>query len=289
MVAESLRQAGLGTTLSSSRSPFETLHSDNIEARWKKNIQRRLVNREYFWPPQWAKTRIQKLIMNSGRCVTKPSSVAIAGDVTVQVGGGDDSVAVGQSVMDFLDGYEYIEEVMIELNFPSAEISSRKAFVKWLFWSMHRLTDQAKMFCAEQFLLRYHGHRDWMVAASSESVIWMEGVSLSNGSAKEKAAILGGNSRSQSGPSSAQKKRKRSGESRSSSDKKDRSSNESKSRDRDRDPPKARISGTCDSRVDKRLSCRSERNGGDGKSCKYSHTCPRCPGEDHPASKCGKM
>ena len=244
------------------------------------------MNREYFWPPQWAKSRIQKLIMNSGRCVTKPNSVAIAGDVTVQVGGGDDSVAVGQSVMDFLDGYEYIEDVMSELHFPSEEIRSRKAFVKWLFWSMPRLTDQAKMFCAEQFLLRYHAHRDWMAAATSESVIWMEGVGLYNGSAKEKAHILGGGSRSQSSSSSTQRKRKRSSEGKSSSDRKDKSPS---SKSRDRDPPKARVSGTCDSRVDKRLSCRFERDGGDGKSCKYSHVCPRCPGEDHPATKCGKM
>ena len=277
-----MRQVGMGTHLAPPRSPFEALPSDSIEMRWKKKIQRSLSNREYFWPPQWAKSRIEQLVKNSARGVTKANSVAIAGDVTVQVGGGDDSVAVGQSVMDFLDGYDYIEDVMGELKFPAEEIRSRRAFVKWLFWTVPRLSDQARMHCAEQFLLRYHTHRDWPAAAAQETMIWMEGVTLSNGSLRDRAQIIGNSAKSRSG-SSSPKKRKRKGK--SQSDKKEKSSSESRSKD----PPKERVPGTCDSRTDKRFTCRFERDGGDGKGCKYKHSCPRCPGEDHPASKCGKM
>ena len=275
-----MRQAGIGTHPSLSRSPYEALPSDTVEIRWKKNIQRRLLNREYFWPPQWAKKRITALIQNSNRGMARQNTVALGSDVTVQVGGGDDSVKVGDSVMDFLDGYEYIEETMFELNFPTHEIYSRRKWVKWLFWTLPSLSDKGKMHCAEQFLLRYHAHQDWPAAAEKESIIWMEGISLSSKSSVGKA----GNG-TQASSSSPSRKRKRGERSKAQGDKKDsKSSSESK-----RDPPKGRVSGTCDSRVVKTISCRSERDGGDGSKCRFSHVCPRCPGENHPASACGKM
>ena len=274
-----MRQVGIGTLPSSSRSPFEALPSDTVEIRWRKNIQRRLVNREYFWPPQWAKKRITALIQNSNRGTARQSTVALAGDVTVQVGGGDDSVKVGESVMDFLDGYEYIEEVMIELCFPKDEVLSRRRWVKWLFWTLPSLTDRGKMHCAEQFLLRYHAHQDWPLAAEKESFIWMEGF-MSTSSRQG-----GGKSSSQASSSSPSRKRKRAGKSKTQSDKKD----SKESGEQRRDPPKDRIIGVCDSRVIKGITCRAERNGGDGSKCRFSHTCPRCPNENHPASACGKM
>ena len=135
VVAESFRQVGLtpGSLSSPRSSPFEPSSSDSIEMRWKKKLQRSLSLREYFWPPQWARVRLEKLTQNAARGITKPSTVNLAGDVTVQVGAGDDSVEVGASQMDFIDGFDYAVKIMTELNFSPSEIASRQEFVRWLF------------------------------------------------------------------------------------------------------------------------------------------------------------
>ena len=275
MVAEAFRQVGTIPGMSPlSRSPFEPSVSDSIDMRWKKKLQRSLSLREYFWPPQWARSRLDKLIQNAGKGITKPSTVSLAGDVSVQVGAGDDSVEVGNSPMDFLDGFEYACRVMLELDFDPLEIASRREFVRWLFWHPS-LNERARMFCAEKFLIRYHAHLNWMSAAKEESFIWMEGITMSHVSGSSKSG-------SKSSPKRNAKKRKP-GDGKQQQHSASKGKYQSRSKDSSekdkpasRATPEGRISGVCDSRVQKNISCRFERNGGDGSECMFSHTCPRC-------------
>ena len=288
VVAESLRQVGLTPgTLPSPRSPFEPSPSDSIELRWKKKLMKSLSLREYFWPPQWARNRLEKLIQNAGRGLTRPSTVSLAGDVTVQVGAGDESVEVGNSQMDFIDGFEYACQLMVELDFPPAEITARKDFVRWLFWHPS-LSEKARMVCAEKFLVRYHGHPNWSIAAKEETFIWMEGINLSSPAGGLRA---GSSSRQSSSPRRIARKRK--AQSQSAGDKKQAQSKQKDSSGKEksaaRAPPEGRIAGTCDSRVAKHIACRFEKNGGDGSECAFSHICPRCPNVNHSAASCGKM
>ena len=263
--------------------------------RWKKKLMKSLSLREYFWPPQWARSRIDKLVQNAGKNITKPSTVTLSGDVSVQVGAGDDSVEVGNSQMDFLDGFDYVCQVMQELQFDPQEIASRKEFVRWLFWHSS-LNEKARMACAEKFLIRYHTHPNWMVAAKEETFIWMEGINLTSGFSKSGGTSSGSKSspkrnvrkrRQGSGSANGQKHHQS-----SSRDKNHYRSKESSEREQSataRSPPEGRIQGVCDSRIQKGLSCRFERNGGDGSECRFSHVCPRCPGVNHSAAQCGKI
>ena len=207
----------------------------------------------------------------------------------MQVGAGDDSVEVGGSQMDFIDGFDYAVKIMTELNFSPSEIASRQEFVRWLFWHPS-LSEKARMICAEKFLVRYHAHPDWPKAAKEESFIWMEGVNMS--------LPPGGSRVSSSGSSLSPRRiaRKRKPKSHSAKDKgqsqakqKETSSREKSSSRDSRSPPEGCIPGTCDSRIAKHLTCRYERNGGDGSECAFSHTCPRCPNVNHSAANCGKI
>ena len=288
VVAEAFRQVGTlsGMSTLSPRSPFEPSVSDSIEMRWKKKLQRSLSLREYFWPPQWARSRLDKLIQNAGKGITKPSTVSLAGEVSVQVGAGDDSVEVGNSPMDFLDGFEYACRLMVEMDFDPLEIASRREFVRWLFWHPY-LSDKARMCCAEEFLIRYHAHLNWMSASKEESFIWMKGMAMSHVSSSSKS---GG----KPSPKRAAKKRKGDNKQQQQSSSRGKSFSRSKdSSEKDkpasRATPEGRISGVCDSRVQKNITCRFERNGGDGSECMFSHTCPRCPGVNHSAAHCGKL
>jgi len=247
----------------------------------RKKLLGNLSRREYFWPPHWAKSRIDRLIQLGGRSLTKASSVALGSDITVQVGNGDDSVPVGNTPMEFIDGFQYAVELMHELRFSSDEIASRQKWMKWMFWES-RLNDNAKMHCAELFLLKYHRHLDWAGAIGQESMIWMEGVGMTKND-----SILRKLSTQKSTASPPRKRKKGVKSSRSHADRRDAPSSDGRSVSRQ--PLKERILGVCDSRVLKHITCRHERDGGDGKKCKFSHTCPRCPGEDHAASACGKL
>ena len=248
-----------------------------------------LVLREYFWPPQWARNRLEKLIQNAGKGITRPSTVNLTGDVTVQVGAGDDSVEVGSSQMDFIDGFELACQLMAELDFSPAEIAARREFVRWLFWHPS-LSERARMMCAEKFLVRYYAHRNWPVAAREETFIWMEGMQLSalSGGSKASASSLSGST-----SSPKRNARRTKGKGQSTGDKKQAQSKQKESSGKEkssaRTPPEGRIAGTCDSRVAKHISCRFEKNGGDGSGCAFSHTCPRCPNVNHSAASCGKM
>ena len=185
--------------------------------------------------------------------------------------------------MDFLDGFELALELMQELHFSQQEIHSRREWMKWVFWNPN-LCERARVHCADKFLLKYHRHTDWMAVISLDSMIWVEGMNMSIMSAHTPRS-------SSSRPAfSSPKRKKRSGKIKPSLDRRDAPAASTSGEARAPRPPlKDRIIGVCDSRVSKDVRCRHERDGGDGKRCRYSHICPRCPNEDHAANVCGKM